>query len=101
MGWMLRRKWPLNIGLGLAVLRYRRTAAVLLGPKMVVAMLAEIFMVRLEAKPRALQEKLPSSTSQFVPFNKEGQFAFKERNDGLLRLFLRKRNRETVNNRRS
>jgi hypothetical protein len=84
MGWMLRRKWPLNIGLGLAVLRYRRTAAVLLGPEMVVAMLAEIFMVRLEAKPRALQEKLPSSTSQFVPFNKEGQFAFKERNDGLV-----------------
>jgi hypothetical protein len=68
---------------------------------MVVVLLAEIFMVRLEAKPRALQEKLPSSTSQFVPFNKEGQFAFKERNDGLLRLFLRKRNRETVNNRRS
>jgi hypothetical protein len=51
---------------------------------MVVAMLAEIFMVWLEAKPRAPQEKLPTSTSQFVPFNKEGQFAFKERNDGLV-----------------
>jgi hypothetical protein len=41
-------------------------------------MLAEIFMVRLEATPRTSQEKLPSSTSQFVPINKEGQFVFKD-----------------------
>jgi hypothetical protein len=32
-------------------------------------MLAEIFMVRLEAAVPASQEKLPSSHSQFVPFN--------------------------------
>jgi hypothetical protein len=44
----------------------------------VVAMLAEIFMMRLEAAPRPPQEILPSSTSQFVPFNENGQFTFKE-----------------------
>jgi len=48
-------------------------------------MLAEIFMVRLEATPRVWQEKLPSSTSQFVPFHKEGQFAFKDRKDRLVK----------------
>jgi hypothetical protein len=57
--------------------------AVRLNPKMVVAMLAEIFMVRLETTPRPLQEMLPSSTSQSVPFNEEGQFAFKGRRDAL------------------
>jgi hypothetical protein len=41
-------------------------------------MLAEIFMMRLEAAPRPSQETLPSSTSQFVPFNDNGQFTFKE-----------------------
>ena len=32
-------------------------------------MLAEIFMVRLEAAVRPVQEKLPSSVSPFVPFS--------------------------------
>jgi hypothetical protein len=41
-------------------------------------MLAEIFMVRLEAAARALQEPLPSSTSPFVPFSPEPKFTFKE-----------------------
>jgi hypothetical protein len=44
-------------------------------------MLAEIFMMRLEVAPRLSQEKLPSSTSQFVPFNENGQFAFKAGKD--------------------
>jgi hypothetical protein len=52
--------------------------------KRVLTMLAEIFMVRLEATPRPSQELLPSSTSQFVPFNKEGQFVVKDRNDRLV-----------------
>jgi hypothetical protein len=47
-------------------------------------MLAEIFMVRLEATPRVSQEILPSSNSQFVPFNKTGQFAFKDSKDRLV-----------------
>jgi len=47
-------------------------------------MLAEIFMVRFEATPRMWQEKPPSSTSQFVPFHKEGQFVFKDRKDRLV-----------------
>ena len=34
----------------------------------VVAMLAEIFMIRLEAAARALNETVPSSTSRFIPF---------------------------------
>jgi hypothetical protein len=41
-------------------------------------MLAEIFMVRSEAKERLVEEVLPSSTSQFVPFNPRSQFVFKE-----------------------
>jgi hypothetical protein len=52
--------------------------------KKVLTMLAEIFMVRLEATPRPSQELLPSSTSQFVPFNKEGQFVFKDPKDRLI-----------------
>ena len=52
--------------------------------KKVLTMLAEIFMVRLEATPRPSRELLPSSTSQFVPFNKEGQFVFKDRKDRLV-----------------
>ena len=44
----------------------------------VVAMLAEIFMMRLEAAARALQKPPPSSTSPFVPFNPEPKFTFKE-----------------------
>jgi hypothetical protein len=49
--------------------------------KKVVTMLAEIFMMRLESAPRPSQEKLPSSTSQFVSFNGSGQFRFKDRKD--------------------
>jgi hypothetical protein len=45
---------------------------------MVVAMLAEIFMVRSEAKARLVEEILPSSTSQFIPFSPRTQFVFKE-----------------------
>jgi hypothetical protein len=41
-------------------------------------MLAEIFMLRLEAAPRPSEEKLPSSTSQFVPLKGNEQFAIKE-----------------------
>ena len=44
----------------------------------VVAMLAEIFMVRLEAAARALKETVPSSTSRFVSFTRNSQFTFKE-----------------------
>jgi hypothetical protein len=43
----------------------------------VIAMLAEIFMVRLEVTPRVLHETLPTSSSQFVPFERSSQFAFK------------------------
>jgi hypothetical protein len=49
----------------------------------VVAMLAEIFMVRLEAAARALQETVPSSTSRFVSFTPNSQFTFKESRDWL------------------
>jgi len=45
-------------------------------------MLAEIFMVRLEAAARALLQPLPSSTSPFVPFNPEPKFTFKETSHG-------------------
>jgi hypothetical protein len=44
----------------------------------VVAMLAEIFMVRLEAEARLVEEVLPSSTSRFIPFSPKSQFGFKE-----------------------
>jgi hypothetical protein len=47
-------------------------------------MLAEIFMVRLEATARVSNETLPTSPSQFVPFNKDGQFAFKDPEDRLV-----------------
>jgi hypothetical protein len=43
----------------------------------VVTMLAEIFMVRLEAKARTSAEKVPASSYRFVPFVGTGQFAFK------------------------
>jgi hypothetical protein len=48
-------------------------------------MLAEIFMVRLEATARAglPQEPLPSSNSPFVPFERGGGLAVK---DGMKRL---------------
>jgi hypothetical protein len=38
-------------------------------------MLAEIFMLRLEIAARLMQEILPSSTSRFVPFSPETEFA--------------------------
>jgi hypothetical protein len=41
-------------------------------------MLAEIFMLRLEAAARVLKETLPSSTSHIVSFNSDSQFTFKE-----------------------
>ena len=41
-------------------------------------MLAEIFMVRSEAKARLVEEVLPSSTFLFVPFIPRIQFTFKE-----------------------
>ena len=52
--------------------------AVRLDPKTVVAMLAEIFMVRVEAQARQVQDVLPSSTSSFIPFSPKSQFAFKQ-----------------------
>jgi len=42
-------------------------------------MLAEIFIIRLEAAARALREPLPSSTSRFVPFNPSAQFTFEDK----------------------
>ena len=39
---------------------------------------AEIFMVRLEAEARLVEEVLPSSTSRFMPFSSNSQFGFKE-----------------------
>jgi hypothetical protein len=41
-------------------------------------MLAEIFMVRLEAAARASQEKAAQSNSRFVPFAVGNQFIFKD-----------------------
>ena len=40
-------------------------------------MLAEIFMVRLEAAVRTVQEKLPSSVSPFVPFSPSARLSFR------------------------
>jgi hypothetical protein len=39
---------------------------------------AEIFMLRLETASRGLPKTLPSSSAQFVPFDKSSQFAFKD-----------------------
>jgi hypothetical protein len=44
----------------------------------VVAMLAEIFMVRSEAEVRLMDKVLPSSTSCFIPFSPTSQFVFKQ-----------------------
>jgi hypothetical protein len=41
-------------------------------------MLAEIFMLRLEAAARVLSDRLPSSASQFVSYTPNSQFTFKE-----------------------
>jgi hypothetical protein len=53
-----------------------RCSAVLI--QKVVAMLAEIFMVRSEAEARLVDVVLPSSTSRFIPFSPRSQFSFKE-----------------------
>jgi hypothetical protein len=45
---------------------------------MVVAMLAEIFMMRSEVEARLVEDILPSSTSPFIPFRPSGQFVFNE-----------------------
>ena len=42
-------------------------------------MLAEIFMVRLEAAARLQQETASLSSSPFVPFTSNNQFLFKDR----------------------
>ena len=44
----------------------------------VVAMLAEIFMMRLEAERRLAQEALPASASPLIPFSPKSQFAFRK-----------------------
>jgi hypothetical protein len=41
-------------------------------------MLAEIFMVRSEAKARLMEDVLPSSTSAFIPVSPRSQFFFKQ-----------------------
>jgi hypothetical protein len=41
-------------------------------------MLAEVFMLRLEATARALRETVPSSTSQFVSLASNSQVTSKE-----------------------
>jgi hypothetical protein len=41
-------------------------------------MLAEIFMVRLEAATRLLKDSLPTSGSPFVSFAPDKQFTFKD-----------------------
>jgi hypothetical protein len=43
-------------------------------------MLAEIFMLRLEAERRLAQDVPPSSASRRRPFSAKSQFAFKEPN---------------------
>ena len=45
----------------------------------VVAMLAEIFMVRLEAAARLQHQTVLLSSSSFVPFIPNNQFLFKDR----------------------
>ena len=42
-------------------------------------MLAEIFMVRLEAAARLKQETVSLSSSPFIPFAANNQFRFKDR----------------------
>jgi hypothetical protein len=47
-------------------------------------MLSEIFILRLETASRVLPKTLPSSSSQFVPFDRSSQFAFKYQKDWLV-----------------
>ncbi len=49
----------------------------------VVAMLAEIFMVRLEAAARVPEEMAPSGNTRFVPFTPNRQITFKQSRDRL------------------
>ena len=44
-------------------------------------MLAEIFMVKLEAAARVSSETAPVSDGRFVPFTRSTQVTFKERRD--------------------
>ena len=46
-------------------------------------MLAEIFMVRLEAAARVPEEMAPSSNTRFVPFTPNTQLTFKHSRDRL------------------
>jgi hypothetical protein len=46
-------------------------------------MLAEIFMVRLEAAARTLRETALSGTSRFVAFNPHAEITFKDSRDRL------------------
>jgi hypothetical protein len=48
-----------------------------------IAMLAEIFMVQLEAAARATEQRAPTANPQFVPFA-PGQFALKNSSDRLV-----------------
>ena len=57
---------------------YRSEIAVRLFDAKVVAMLAEIFIVRLEAEARLAEEVLPSRTSRFIPFSLKRKFGYKE-----------------------
>jgi hypothetical protein len=41
-------------------------------------MLAEIFMVQLEAEARASRDATPSGNSRFLPFVNGGQFVFRD-----------------------
>jgi hypothetical protein len=41
-------------------------------------MLAEIFMLRLEAAARTFNEALPTSVSEFVSYTPDSNFTFKE-----------------------
>jgi hypothetical protein len=47
-------------------------------------MQAEIFMLRLEARQGVFPETLPSSSAQFVPFDKSSSFAFKDQKNSFV-----------------
>jgi hypothetical protein len=65
--------------LGETGIAFQHRCSAVLVPE-VVAMLAEIFMLRLEAERRLAQDVLPSSASHQMPFSPKRQFAFKETN---------------------
>jgi hypothetical protein len=48
-------------------------------------MLAEIFMVRVEAKARVSEETPPPSNSRFAPFVGSSEFKFKDSRDRLVK----------------